>query len=633
MCGIAGILNLDGQPLEHEAVLKAMADVMRHRGPDGAGFFADGPIGLAHRRLSIIDLSTGDQPMTNEAGLLVIVYNGEIYNYREIRARLEAKGHHFRTQSDTEVILQAFAENGERCLEHFNGMFAFAIWDRQQRHLFLARDRLGVKPLYHWSDGHVFLFASEIKALLEYPGFPVRANPTALDEYLTFVYTLGEHTFFEGVKRLLPGHVLTVSNGQVSTTRYWDVTFEKRAVSEPQAIEELEALLEDAVRLELVSDVPLGSFLSGGLDTSSIVAMAMRHATPGFKTFSVGFEEGAQFDELPYARVVARRFGTDHYQIVPSAQEFLDFFPKAVWHLDEPAVGPPAIPGHFVCRLARDKGVKVLLSGEGGDELLGGYPRAVALYQQQLLAGSARNGSSRWEALRTLASFYARRTMGWREGLALFTTLGHPAPQRYAHLQRTLRPQVRRQLYSPDFRQQVKEAGTLATFAAVFDGCDDASSDLDRALYVDVKTYLAALLHVADRMSMAASVESRVPLLDHRLVQWAASLPPALKAQGFATKALLRKTAARFLPSEIVHRPKVGFQTPFEVWVRRPDWRDFVHDTLLSGRALGRGYFQPDFVRFLVDDLYQGRGRHIPLVWQLLNVEWWHRIFVDRSVP
>jgi len=608
-----------------------MAHVMRHRGPDGEGFFVDGLVSLAHRRLAIIDLTTGDQPMFNEAKSLVIVYNGEIYNYREIRALLETKGHRFRTQSDTEVILHAYEEYEADCVNHFNGIFAFAIWDRQHRRLFLARDRLGVKPLYYWSDGHVFLFASEIKALLEYPRLQVRVNPVALDEYLTFVYTLGEHTLFEGVKRLLPGHTLTVADGQVSTARYWDVSFEKRALTEAQAIEELESLLEDAVRLELVSDVPLGSFLSGGLDTSSIVAMTMRHALPGFKTFSVGFEEGAQFDELPYAQVVARRFGTDHHQIVPSAREFLDFFPRAVWHLDEPAVGPPTIPVYFVCHLAGEKGVKVLLSGEGGDELLAGYPRAVALYQQQLLAGSVSDNGSRWTALRTLAGFYARRTMGWREGLILFTTLRRPAPQRYVNMQRTLRPQVRRRLYSPDFRQQVGDTRALDTFAATFDGCD-ASSDLDRALYVDVKTYLAALLHVADRMSMAASVESRVPLLDHRLVQWAASLPPALKAQGFATKALLRKTAACFLPPEIVHRPKVGFQTPFEVWVQRPDWRDFVHDTLLSERALGRGYFQPDFMRFLVDDLYQGRGRYIPLVWQLLNVEWWHRIFVDRLV-
>ncbi|MEW5718220.1 MAG: asparagine synthase (glutamine-hydrolyzing) [Chloroflexota bacterium] len=628
MCGIAGILRLDGQPNIEQSILKRMADVMRHRGPDGEGFFVDGPIGFAHRRLSIIDLATGDQPMASADGALVIIYNGEIYNYRELRARLQSRGCRFRTQSDTEVILQAYAQYGDRCVDHLNGMFAFAIWDKHQRRLFLARDRLGVKPLYYWSNGQWLLFASEVKAFLEFPDFRVKVNLAALDEYLTFVYTLGAHTFFDGVKRLLPGHTLAAANQQVSVTRYWDLSFTMRPVGQAQSTEELEALLEDAVRMQLVSDVPLGSFLSGGLDTSSIVAMAMRHASPGLKTFSVGFTEGARFDELPYAQIVASKFGTDHHQIVPSARGFLEFFPRAVWHLDEPAVGPPAIPTFFVSRLAREQGVKVLLSGEGGDELFAGYPRAVALHQQQLLADATGTLTNRWRAARTLAGFYMRRTLGWRAGLALFTTLADPAPRRYAQMQRALAPRVRAQLYSAEFRRQVGDTRALEDFAATFEGCHD-TCDLNRAMYVDVKTYLAALLHVADRMSMAASVESRVPLLDHRLVQWAAALAPALKTDGFATKALLRQTAACFLPAEIVNRPKVGFQTPFEVWARQPEWYEFLRDTLLSASASQRGYFEPNYVRRVVDDLYEGSGRGAPLVWQLLNVELWHRAFLN----
>ncbi len=628
MCGIAGILRLDGQANTDPVVLKRMADVMQHRGPDGEGFFVEGEIGLAHRRLSIIDLATGDQPMTSADGARVIIYNGEIYNYREIRAQLQSQGCRFCTQSDTEVILQAYAQYGDRCADHFNGIFAFAIWDKRQHRLLLARDRLGVKPLYYWSDGQSFLFASEIKAFLEFPGFRVKTNLAALDEYLTFVYTLGEHTFFDGVKRLLPGHTLIVADGRVLTNQYWDLSFETRHADEPHAIEELETLLEDSVRMELVSDVPLGSFLSGGLDTSSIVAMAMRHASPGFKTFSVGFAEGARFDELPYAQIVASKFETDHHQIVPAAREFLEFFPRAVWHLDEPAGGPPAIPTFFVCRLAREQGVKVLLSGEGGDELFAGYPRAVVLHHQQLLADGDSNLARRWRAARTLAGFYARRTLGWRAGLALFTMLAQPAPRRYAQMQRVLEPRVRARLYSADFRQQVGDARALENFAVTFDSCPDAC-DLNRAMYVDVKTYLAALLHVADRMSMAASVESRVPLLDHRLVQWAAALAPALKTDGFATKALLRQTAARFLPVEIVNRPKVGFQTPFEVWARQPEWYEFLRDTLLSASAAQRGYFNPNYVRRIVDDLCGGSGRGASLVWQLLNIELWHRAFLN----
>ena len=628
MCGIAGILRLDDQANIDRPVLERMSSLLRHRGPDGEGFFSEGAIGFAHRRLSIIDLATGDQPMTSPDGSRVIIFNGEIYNYREIRAELQAKGCQFRTQSDTEVILQAYDIFGSQCVNHLNGMFAFAIWDKREQRLFIARDHLGIKPIYYWSNGTWFVFASEIKAFLAFPGFQVKLNRAALDEYLTFVYVLCEHTFFDGVKQVLPGHTVTVQNKRITTNKYWDVTFEQRAITASQAISELENLLDDAVRMQLVSDVPLGAFLSGGLDTSTIVAMAMRHASPGFKTFSVGFTESARFDELPFANIVASQFGTDHHQIVPSAKDFLDFFPKAIWHLDEPAVGPPAIPTFFVSRLARSKGVKVLLSGEGGDELFAGYPRGVALYHQQQLRGNASNISTRVSALQTLAGFYARRTMGWRSGLSLFTTLTQATPQRYAQMQRALAPSLRDRLYSTDFRRAVGESQALDKFASTFDACN-TKSDLQRAMYVDLKTYLAALLHVADRMGMAASVESRVPLLDQRLVQWAASLPAQLKIEGFATKSLLRKTASHFLPAEIVQRPKVGFQTPFEVWVRRDDWKAFVQETLLASNALQRGYFNPAFVRQGIDNLYHGDGRSAPLVWQLLNIELWHKAFVD----
>lgn len=602
-----------------------MNATLQHRGPDGEGFFVAEDIGLAHRRLSIIDLATGDQPMMSADGAHVIVFNGEIYNYRAVRAELQTQGYAFHTQSDTEVILQAYDAYGAQCVNHLNGIFAFAIWDKRERRLFLARDHLGVKPLYYWSDGDRLVFASEIKAFCAFPEFKVKLDLAALDEYLTFVYVLGEHTFFDGVNRLLPGHTLTVCHNRIAINQYWDVSCEPRAITEAQAIDELACLLDDAVQMQLVSDVPLGSFLSGGLDTSTLVALAMHHTAPGLKTFSVGFSEGARFDELPFAQLVATQFGTDHHQIVPSASEFLDFFPKAVWHLDEPAVGPPAIPTFFVSRLARREGVKVLLSGEGGDELFAGYPRAVALHHQQVLRDGASNLAMRGAALRDLAGFYARRTLGWRGGLSLFTTLLQPTPRRYAHMQRALAPALRQQLYSTDFPSEARRAEDA--FTALFDSCR-AESDLQRAMYVDLKTYLAALLHVADRMGMAASVETRVPLLDYRLVQWAAGLPAQLKVAGFATKSLLRKTAAHWLPAEIVQRPKMGFQTPLEAWVRCADWQAFVHETLLAPSALQRGYFNPAFVRHCVDNLYQGDGRRAPVVWQLLNIELWHKAFL-----
>jgi asparagine synthase (glutamine-hydrolysing) len=626
MCGIAGILHLPGQATIERDWLAQMSELIAHRGPDGAGFFIDGALGFAHRRLSIIDLATGDQPMTRPDGAHTIIYNGEIYNYRAVRAELQARGHSFRTQSDTEVILHAYAQFGDQCIKHLNGMFAFAIWDARARRLLLARDRLGVKPLYYWSDGEWFVFASEIKALRAFPHFRARVNRAALDEYLHFIYPLGAHTFFDNVTRLEPGHILCVQNHRVALEKYWDVAFAPRARTPAQAVDELEHLLDDAVRTQLVSDVPLGAFLSGGLDTSTIVALAMRHSAPGLNTFSVGFTEGARFDELPYAQIVAQTFGTTHHQIVPTAREFLDFFPRALWHLDEPSVGPPAIPTFFVARRARESGVKVLLSGEGGDELFAGYPRAVALHHQQLLARG--DGTTRLRALQTLTGFYARRTLGWRGGLALFTTLAQPAPQRYARMQCALAPEIRARLYRADFARAVGATRARDIFAQTFAGCADAS-DLNRAMYVDLKTYLAALLHVADRMTMAASVEGRVPLLDHRLVEWAANVPPALKVDAFATKALLRQTAARFLPRAIVQRPKVGFQTPFEIWARSPEWKDFIHDTLLSARALQRDYFDPGFVRATVNRLDAGDVRPAALIWQLLNIELWHRAFLD----
>lgn len=611
MCGIAGIFNLDGAPVQIE-ILRGMGEIMAHRGPDDSGLFAQGSIGLAHRRLSIIDLSPlGHQPMWTVDGRFGITYNGEVYNYVELKKELAQLGHTFRSNSDTEVILEAYREWGEKCVTHFNGMFAFAIWDRVNRNLFLARDRLGVKPLYYFCNGRVFLFASEIKALLQHPGLWARPNRTAIREYVDYSFTLGAATWFEGVKQLLPGHYMLVDADGVREIEYWDVPVAAEAAApldETQLVEQLRDLLADAVRLRLRSDVPLGCHLSGGLDSSAVVAFASQELGTDLKTFNGRFAEGRYYDESNYARLVAERFKTDHREVMIQYGDLAGLITRLVWFMDEPAVGPGIVPQYLVAKLAKAH-VQVVLGGQGGDELFAGYhkymPIAARGIMQQLAAGRV-----------TIVD-----TLTFAGNLTLF--LLSERRRLAGYLQRRLRStiQANADAFTPDFRRLAAYAEPSAT--------GRQRNDLDGALYFDVKHHLRALLHVEDRTSMAVSLESRVPLLDYRIVEFAFRIPPELKLKQGVLKYTLRRAVQGLVPREVIRRrDKRGFPTPTREWFRGP-LRSWLEGHLLSDSFAQRGVFSVDYVRRIVAEHMSRRADHSQLLWKMLNVELWFRCFVD----
>jgi asparagine synthase (glutamine-hydrolysing) len=630
MCGFAAYFDPDG-PAPDAGWLAAAADALSHRGPDDDGFLAENGVGLAFRRLSIVDLATGHQPISNEDGSVWIVYNGEIYNHEDLRRRLEASGHRYHTHSDTETIVHAYEQWGERCVEHLRGMFAFAIWDRGRRRLFVARDRLGIKPLYVARAGRAFVCASEVKALFAFPGVPRAVHLPALVEHLTLRYTAAPTTLFAGIEKLRPGHVLSVDASGVSPQRrYWHADYEPKVeLSDRDALAELEQRLTESVRLRLMSEVPLGALLSGGVDSSVVVALMSRLMTRPVQTFSVGFDAPGPYSELPFARRVARHLGTEHREIVVGPADLEGLLPQLAWHQDEPVSEPAAIPTYLVSRLARET-VTVVLTGEGGDELFGGYPKYAAeplarrlaslpaLVRDPLLGAGADRlpfGFRKLQVVARSARFRdeAERLSAWFAGLA--------GEERRRLLAAPLNPHDR---------------APAAAFRAALDD-SAARSPLDRMLDVDLRLWLADdLLMKMDKMSMAASVEARVPLLDHPLVEWAARLPSRHKLRGTEGKALLKRLARGLLPREVVDRPKVGFTVPLSPWFRGP-LRALLADTLLGPTALGRGYYRPETLRRYVDDHLQGRRDRARELWTLLTLELWHRAFIDapprRSAP
>lgn len=611
MCGIAGIFNLDGAPVQIE-ILRGMGEIMAHRGPDDSGLFAQGSVGLAHRRLSIIDLSPlGHQPMWTVDGRFGITYNGEVYNYVELKKELAQLGHTFQSNSDTEVILEAYREWGEKCVTHFNGMFAFAIWDRVNRNLFLARDRLGVKPLYYFYNGLVFLFASEIKALLQHPGLWARPNRTAIREYVDYSFTLGSATWFEGVKQLLPGHYMLVDADGVREVEYWDVRVEAEGAGPPdetQLVEQLRDLLADAVRLRLRSDVPLGCHLSGGLDSSAVVAFASQELGTAVKTFNGRFAEGLYYDESSYARLVAGRFKTDHQEVLIRYEDLAELITRLVWFMDEPAVGPGIVPQYLVAKLAKAH-VQVVLGGQGGDELFAGYHKYMPIAARSMVRQLAAGRVNIVDAL----SFAGNLT------LFLFSERRRLA----GYLQRRRRPtgRVSDDAFTPNFRRLTAHAEPVAT--------GPRRNELDQALYLDVKQHLRALLQVEDRTSMAVSLESRVPLLDYRIVELAFRIPSELKLKRGVTKYVLRRAVQGLLPEEVVgRRDKRGFPTPTREWFRGP-LRSWLEGRLLSDSFAQRDIFAPDYVKRIVVEHMVGRADHSQLLWKMLNIELWFRCFVD----
>jgi asparagine synthase (glutamine-hydrolysing) len=624
MCGIAGKFNFaDNAPVPRELITR-MNVAQAHRGPDGSGEYFDRGVGLAHRRLSILDVEGGRQPMTNEDSTIWIVFNGEIYNFPELRDRLEAKGHRFRSHCDTEAIVHLYEELGENCVDELRGMFAFAIWDSRTEKLFIARDRLGIKPLhYAVLGGRSLVFGSEIKAILQDEAVPRRVNFDALSEYVSLLYVPDPATMFLGVQKLPPAHTLACDRNGVHVRKYWDVRYEvNESLTEQHAAEQLFDLLKGTVKDHLLSDVPLGAFLSGGVDSSVIVGL-MQQVIPGqLVTSSIGFEEEA-YNELPFARQIAERFHSEHHEYVvrPDIEQM---FPLIVWSFDEPFADSSAIPTYYVSKTAREH-VTVALSGDGGDELFAGYQRhELEQFEHRLrrslgplrrLGAAARVFSNdvKFKGRNTLESItrgpddaYARKHF-----LYLFT---EGAKQ---HLM------ARREIhdYAAKFRDLYRTAPAKA------------GDWLNRALYVDLKTYLVDdILTKVDRMSMAVSLETRPPLLDHKVVEFVATLPPRLKLNGNERKYVFKKAASRLVPQEILSRKKQGFRLPIAEWLRK-ELRETTEDLLLGPTATQRGYFQKNELETLWRDHLSGRRDNAHQIWSLILLELWHRKYIDDPRP
>lgn len=615
MCGIGGVYNVRST-LERETLVR-MAMAIAHRGPDDDGYYFSGAasLGLLHRRLSIIDLSdTGHQPMWDAQHRACIIYNAEVYNYKEILPELQALGYRFVGTSDTEVVLNAYLEWGPDCLSRFNGMFALAIWDEQRQRLFLARDRMGIKPMYYWYDPTTqsIVFASEIKALLQDPRVPRQPNLEAIAEYGRFMYSTGDKTWFAGIQQLPPGHYAELgpdTNG-LQVRRWWDLPEGEDAVgerSEAEYVAELRELLTDAVRLHLRSDVPVGAHLSGGLDSSSVVALASRwlegEGAGPLETFSGAFAEGAAYDERPYIRAVADMYHTDHHEIIPKAEDFPELLPKLVWHMDYPSVGAGLYPQYHVCKLTAASHVKVVNGGQGGDELFAGYFRYVPPYLRTQMASLRRNPAAAARLLADMLRVAVRQTLrevalnSGRRRLASEGALG------------LLNPTVQAML-------PPRNAGP-----------NPGSNPLQRALYWDLRNYLPALLHVEDRTSMSVSLESRVPLLDYRIVELSASIPAALKLRGLESKRIMRRAVAPLLPAAIVARKdKKGFPTPIDQWFGG-SLRGWLTNTLTDLSPTARELINTGYVGQLLRE--HGHTDHSRALWMALNIALWCELYID----
>lgn len=610
MCGIAGIFYVDKSRSVDPSIIEKMIAIMHHRGPDDEGMFLDGAIGLGHCRLSIIDLTDrAHQPMESLDGRLAIIYNGEIYNYLELKEELKDMGYHFFSDSDTEVILNAFDCWKEGCVDKFFGMFAFAIWDKLNRKLFVARDRLGVKPFYYYVDNSQFVFASEIKAILEVTGIRAEPNNEAIFEYLHFTYTLGDKTWFKGIKKLMPGYFGYVTEKGLSFSMYWDVTFDGSVnshKSEEELTEEFRHLLVNSVKLRLRSDVPVGAHLSGGLDSSSVVAVARRELNE-LKTFSIGFNE-ASSDERRWSNLVKDYLGTDHSVRVVTYHDLPEYFRKITWLLDEPVIAGPVYPQLKLNEIAKEKGVKVVLGGQGGDELFGGYIwHYASLLRDRLQRIFKGHVGDLNRLIWDITGLRGRFTMRFLFGGIV---------RRAAHFQT-------RDLISEEFKR-----------LNGFDGCPaqgvpNGVTFLEKRQYYDVKNYLQGLLQLEDRMSMAVSIESRVPLCDHRIVEFAARLPSNYKIRRGETKYLERKAVEPFLPREIVYRKdKKGFSTPLDEWFEGP-LRPWIEEIINEKNVQERGILDWEKVKKLLRTHFEGQQPMANRIWSLMSVEMWHRCFID----
>ncbi|ATF15956.1 asparagine synthase (glutamine-hydrolyzing) [Brevibacillus sp. HB1.4B] len=630
MCGIAGILSNRGafDEIKHQG--RNMLDAIAHRGPDGFDEWMspENRLWIGHRRLAIIDPEGGKQPLSNEDGTVWITFNGCIYNYMELAQNLRSKGHRFRTYSDTEVIVHAYEEFGIDCLKYFIGMFSFAIWDDRKKLLFCARDRMGVKPFYYWHQNETFMFASEIKALLSTGQVTRNVDQHSLEEYLVFQTVLGEKTLFDKVKKLPPGHYMLVDPqaGIQKIEKYWDLNFDiDYEHTEEYFTDRLKVLIDDAVKIRLRSDVSLGAHLSGGLDSSTVVSLASMLNVTGssLNTFTGAFEEGERFDETRYAKLVAQQTGATYNEIYPSSADFMETLPKIIRFMDEPAAGPGVFPQFMVSKLASEH-VKVVLGGQGGDEIFAGYTRYLVGYLEECLKGAIMETQHRGEYAATLASIIPSLPMlqqyvpmlkyFWADGL--FSS----QDERYFRLMD--RSGDTKAIYSSDLFSHSDRV--VNEFGLIFNG-SNAASFLNKMLYFDMKVHLPALLHVEDRTSMAWGLESRVPLLDHRIAELMASIPPAIKFKGGQPKYLFKKVIKNHIPDEVFNRKdKMGFPVPLNLWYKDA-LLPFVREILLDKKARERGIFQTDALEKAISN-EKDFGR---VTWGALCLELWFKTFID----
>ena len=624
MCGICGTSFRSQDKNVSESLLTKMCETIVHRGPDDIGVFTDQNFGMGMRRLSIIDLNTGHQPQFNEDGSLAIVFNGEIYNYRELRQKLIANGHKFQTDSDNESIIHAYEESGFECLQKLNGMFGFSIYDCKEKQLFLARDRVGIKPLYYYMDDEVFAFGSEIKPILQIGGIDRTIDVEALNLFLTFEYIPSPYSIFKKIRKIPPGHFLVYRDHSVKIHKYWDVEFNQDAKYLED--DELRDLIRDAVKLRLVSDVPLGAFLSGGIDSSTIVGLMAESMDRPVKTFSIGFEDQS-YNELNYARTIAKKFETEHTEFIiqPDA---VDLVEKLVYHLDEPLGDFSIFPTYLVSKMARDY-VTVVLSGDGGDELFAGYDTYIAdkiAGRFQILPKYLRNG-----VIKPIINLFPpqEQKKGMINKMRRFIEgIEYPEDLQHVRWMVFLSEMDRHQLFNADVSQSINGESTYEFIRSYFH--QSSSSDrLNQQNFVDFKTYLVDnILVKVDRMSMATSLEARVPFLDHRVVESSFRIPGNLKLNGKNSKYILKRTMKDLLPKEILHRDKQGFSIPIKNWLR-DELRQLMQDVLNPDKLKQQGIFDHTFVSKLVNEHLSGSENHSHRLWALMMFELWHDQFAN----
>lgn len=627
MCGICGKINNNSKPISRQ-LLNKMTEVLSHRGPDQGKTYISGNVGLGHRRLSIIDLSAAaSQPMSNEDETVWIVLNGEIYNFLELRENLEEKGHIFKSRSDTEVIIHLYEELGTACVSKLKGMFAFAIWDEKNKKLFLARDRVGKKPLNYVIRNGNLTFASEIKSILQDTDISREINLRAIDRYLTYLYVPGPETIFIGIKKLPPAHILIYEKGHIRIEQYWDISFtNKIKLSEKECQDKILELLINAVRMRMISDVPLGVFLSGGIDSSAITAIMCKISSKPVKTFSIGFKDKS-FNELEYAREVAKLFHTEHYEYIVEPKT-IEILPKLAWHYNEPFADSSAIPTYYLSKMARQE-VAVALSGDGGDESFAGYDRYKAskladIYnlipnsihnKLLMLVGEMPESTQKKDFIRNLKKFLRSIRLSGQERYAVWmSNFGRVGKEK---------------LYSAEFKNRLKTIDNgdylLSAYAKSI-----TKDSIDAMLFVDIITYLPGdLLVKVDIASMANSLEVRSPFLDQDLMEFMGTIPSSFKLRWFTTKYILKKTLVKIIPERILNRKKSGFGVPVGRWIKE-ELRDFTCDTLLGANAIRRGYFNKGVIKQLLEEHISGRINHAHRIWSLINLEIWHQVFIDN---